>query len=400
MIDNVCPPLPDVRSILVLRPNAIGDFMFALPALHALRHTYSQARITLLGKQWHADFLRDRPGPVDEVIVMPPIPGVGAPPDAKIDPEAGRQFVAAMRERKFDLAIQMYGGGRYSNAFAMGLGAKMTVGLKTPDAAPLDRWIPYGEIYNRRLELLQVVAMVGAEPRSMAREVSVTEGDRREAAGLVPPRPGERIVVMHPGASDVRRHWPAERFAAVGDGLASKGATIVISATEAESHLARTIVNHMQHEAVDLTGRLSLSGLCGLLDRAVMMVSNDTGPLHLALSIGTPSVGIFWLTNLLESCPLRQHLLRPALSVQAYCPVCGVSNLKYRCEHDVCFVDDVSVEKVAGMALELFDEETGSIAVNAFEPAAAWPAQAPHPPYHHPDPRRSGVTADRAAPNG
>ena len=62
MSDPVYSPLPDVRSIVALRPNAVGDFMFALPALHALRHTYPQARITLLGKQWHADFLRELPG--------------------------------------------------------------------------------------------------------------------------------------------------------------------------------------------------------------------------------------------------------------------------------------------------------------------------------------------------
>jgi hypothetical protein len=176
--------------------------------------------------------------------------------------------------------------------------------------------------------------------------------------------------------------------------LAAKGATIVISATEAERHLAQTIIENMRHPAVDLTGRLSLSGLCGLLDRATIMVSNDTGPLHLALAIGTPTVGIFWLTNLLESGPLRQHLLRPALSVQANCPVCGVSNLKYRCEHDVCFVDDVSVERVAGMASELFDET-----VNRAWPGDRVPAPAPRAIFPRPDPRRSGASTGQAAPN-
>lgn len=388
------PPLPHVRNILVLRPNAIGDFMFALPALHALRHTYPQARITLLGKQWHADFLRDRPGPVDEVIVMPPVAGVGAPLDAKVDPEPGRRFIAAMREAKFDLAVQMYGGGRYSNPYILQLGARLTIGTKTADAAPLDRWIAYGEIANRRLELLQVAALVGAAPPLMAQEVTVIERDRREAAALIPSAPGERIVVIHPGASDVRRHWPAERFAAVADVLAAEGATIVISATEPERHLARAIVDRMRYEAIDLTGKMSLSGLCGMLDRAAMLLSNDTGPLHLALAIGTPTVGIFWLTNLLESGPLRQHLLRPALSVRTRCPVCDIQNRKNRCEHDVCFVDDVTVEEVAALALETYEQ-----ALSVSGPAAAAPAPAPHLPFHRPDPGYSGAAAGRAAPS-
>ena len=394
MTDSIHSPIPNVRSIVAVRPNAIGDFMFALPALHALRKTYPKAKIVLLGKQWHADFLNNRPGPWDEVIVMPPAPGVGAPPDARLDPEPGRKFVAAMREANFDIAIQMYGGGRYSNAYTKSLGAKLSIGLKTPEAQPLDRWLPYGDIHNRRLELLQVAALVGAAPVLMDREIAVTENDHREAARLIPPQQGERIVVMHPGASDVRRHWPAERFAAVGDMLVAKGATIVISATESERHLAQTIVSQMRYPAIDLTNRLSLSGLCGLLDRATMMVSNDTGPLHMALAIGTPTVGIFWLTNLFESGPLRQHLLRPALSVQANCPVCGVSNLKYRCEHDVCFVDDVSVEKVAGMANELFDE-----ALSQPWPGDRAPAPAPHALFPQPDPIRSGAANGQAAPS-
>ncbi|HZV62663.1 MAG TPA: glycosyltransferase family 9 protein [Methylophilaceae bacterium] len=391
---HVYSPLPDVRSIVVLRPNAIGDFMFALPALHALRQTYPKAKIVLLGKQWHADFLNGRPGPVDKVIVMPPVPGVGAPIDSVVDPERNRRFVAAMREAQFDLAIQMYGGGRYSNAYTLSLGARLTIGLKTPDAAQLDRWLPYSEIANRRLELLQVAALAGAVPVLRDSEITITENDRQEAARVMPPMRGERIVILHPGATDVRRHWPAERFAAVGDRLASKGATIVISATGAEAHLAHTIVNHMEHQAINLTDQLSLPALCGLLERAVMMVSNDTGPLHLALAIGTPAVGIFWLTNLLESGPIRQDLLRPALSVQAHCPVCGVSNLKHRCEHDVCFVDDVSLEKVAGMASELFDE-----AISTDQPVAGVPASAPHLAYYQQGPRHNGAGSGQAVPN-
>jgi ADP-heptose:LPS heptosyltransferase len=83
------------------------------------------------------------------------------------------------------------------------------------------------------------------------------------------------------------------------------------------------------------------------------MVSNDTGPLHLALALGTPSVGIFWLTNLVGGMPLRQGLLRAALSVRVHCPVCGAPNLARRCPHDPSFVDDVPVEEVTSMATSL-----------------------------------------------
>lgn len=388
------PPLPDVSSILVMRPNAIGDFMFALPALHALRYTYPKAKIVFLGKQWHADFLHNRPGPVDEVIVMPPVPGIGAPHDAGVDPEPGRRFAAAIRKEKFDIAAQMYGGGRYSNPYLLQFGAKLTIGMKTSDATPLDRWTPHGEKTNRRLELLQVAALVGAAPPLLSQEIAVTPQDRREAAALIPYSEGERLVILHPGASEVRRRWPPERFAAVADTLANKGAVIVISATEEDRHLSGAIVDHMHHDAIDLTGKLPLSALCGLLERAVMMVANDTGPLHLALSIGTRSVGIFWLTNLLESCPLRQDLLQAGLSVRLHCPVCNAVNHNSRCKHDICFVDDVTVEEVTDKAMELFDQGC------SMRPAKGGPVRKPHAFDRLQGPRRSGAVAGRGVPNG
>lgn len=71
------------------------------------------------------------------------------------------------------------------------------------------------------------------------------------------------------------------------------------------------------------------------------------------VAIGTPAVGIFWLTNLIEGTPLRQGLLRAALSVRVHCPVCGAENLRARCRHDASFVSDVAALEVTSMATSL-----------------------------------------------
>lgn len=340
------------RRIAVLRPNALGDYIFALPALHALRHHYPGADITLLGLSWHAQFLRGRPGPVDRIIVLPPLPGMGAPPDAAIDATPTLQALRALR---FDLALQMYGGGGYSNAFVAALGAGVTAGAAAPGAVPLDRTIRYSEHANRRLELLQIAALVGAQPRLISPELDATAADRAQATGLLPHQQGERIVVVHPGASDPRRRWPPSSFAMVADALAASGARIVISATADEAALVRELRGHMRQPSVDLGGRLPLPALCALLKRACMTLSNDTGPLHLSLALGTPAAGIFWLTNMIESCPLAQHLLRPAIATRTQCPVCGQENLRTRCRHDVSFVGDVGGDEMAAIALDLFN---------------------------------------------
>jgi ADP-heptose:LPS heptosyltransferase len=348
--------LDGVRKIAVLRPNAVGDFVFALPALHALKHSYPDAELVLLGKAWHAAFLNGRPGPVDRVAVMPPVPGVGAPVDAACDARDIEVFLAAMREERFDIALQMFGAGHYSNPFLTRVGARLSAGARAEGAPALDRWVPYCEPNNRRLALLDIAALAVAGvplPLPPMPELTVTEADRREAAAALPFIRGERLVVLQPGATDPRRCWPAQRFAALGDRLAQAGMQVAVNGSAAEAALVDAVAGNMRHPVRSLAGRLGLGGLCGLLERAALVVSNDTGPLHLALALGVPSVGIFWLSNLIEGMPLRQSHLRAALSLRTHCPVCGQDNVASRCPHDASFVDDVSLEQVHRLALDL-----------------------------------------------
>ena len=101
--------LSGVAKIAVLRANAVGDFLFALPALEALRHAYPSAEIVLLGRAWHSGFLHGRPGPVDRVETVPQWHGVSE--EVGVDPGG---FFERMRREHFDLALQMHGGGKNS----------------------------------------------------------------------------------------------------------------------------------------------------------------------------------------------------------------------------------------------------------------------------------------------
>lgn len=348
--------MEQVAKIAVLRPNAVGDFVFALPALHALKQAYPDAELVYIGKEWHAQFLHGRPGPVDRVLAMPPVPGVGAPMaiDGRAASEPGRDpvecFLARMRAERFDVALQMFGGGRFSNPFVAQFGARLSVGARALDAPPLDRCVAYVEPGNRRLALLEIAALAGAGVLSLQQELTVIDADRREADAVLALAPGRPLAVLQPGASDPRRRWSPERFAAVGDALAAHGALVAINGTGQEADVVGQVCAAMRHDAVDLSGKLSLGGLCGLVERADVVIANDTGPLHLALAIGTPCVGIFWHTNLADGMPLRPSLLRAAVSARLHCPVCGLDNRAMRCAHAASFVDDVSVAEVVEMA--------------------------------------------------
>jgi len=339
-----------VGKIAVLHPNAVGDFVFALPALHALKAAYPKAELVLIGKAWHRSFLDRRPGPIDRVVELPAVPGVGVPVDARVDAPAIETFVERMRGERFDLALQMFGGGRYSNAFLARIGARLSAGWRAPGAPALDRWIAYREPAPRRLALLEIAGLVGAWPGPLALpELALTDADRQEAAALLPALPGEHLVLLQPGSTDPRRCWPAQRFAALGDMLAAMGMRILVNGSPDEAALVDAVVARMRQPATALAGKLGLGGLCGLLARAALVVSNDTGPLHLALALGVPSVGIFWLTNALEGMSLHPSLLHLAVAATTRCPVCGHDNLISRCAHDPSFVDDVSLEQVAAL---------------------------------------------------
>lgn len=347
------PRFPCVRKIAVLRANALGDFIFCLPALDALRTAYPHAEIVYLGASWHRDFLMGRPGPWDRVEAVPPYGGVSVPEGAPLDEEAMEEFFQTMRAEYFDLAIQMHGGGRNSNPFILRLGAAHTVGTATPDAIRPERDVPYDVYQHEILRCLEVAAAAGAPPVTLDPVLTVTASDRAEAERRVPDD-GRPLVVIHPGVSSVDRRWPAEKFAAVGDGLVEAGARVVVTGTAGEAETVERVVAAMQYEGENLSGEFSLGGLTGLLSRARLLVTNDTGPIHLARALATPTVGVYWCFNLMVAGPFWRTHHREVVSWRLDCPTCGRSQAGDACHHTVSYVADVPVERVLVEALDLF----------------------------------------------
>lgn len=337
--------VPGVRKIAVLRANAVGDFVLALPALDALRGAYPEAEIVLLGLAWHAEFLRDRPGPVDRVVEVPVFPGLRDGPE---DPEAVARFFACMRDERLDLAMQLHGGGRHSNPFVRRLGARVTLGSRSADAEPLDRSIPYRLHQPEVLRYLEIVSLVGAEPLALEPRLAVTARDRQEAAAAVGSSPAP-IVLLHPGARDPRRRWPAEKFARVADALAP-ASRILVNGVREEREVVEAVCARMQAPAVPLHGRLSLCGLVGVLASARLLVANDSGPIHLATALGTPVVGIYWCGNVIGFGPMTVARHAPHIAWRLDCPECGRHCMRDACSHQSSFVADVAVEDVLASA--------------------------------------------------
>lgn len=352
---DVLPPggalVPGVKRIAVLRSNSIGDFVVALPALEAVRAAYPEAEITYLGADWHTSFLAGRPGPWDRVISVPRYAGVRGD-TAPTDSADVREFFATQWSQRYDLALQLHGGGGHSNPFVSRLGARVTAGSRDAGAPVLDRWIPYLPYQHEILRFLEVVGLVGAVPVTLVPQLEVTEQDRMEVDRVLPPL-HPPLAALHPGANDRRRRWPVEAFAAVADSLAAAGAPVVLVGSDSDAKLTAAVCQAMRFPATDLAGRLSLGATVALLARCRVLVGNDSGPRHLAAAVGTATVGVFWCGNLIHAGPLTRGRHRVGVSFRTGCPVCGRDQGLGRCPHDVSFVADVPVDDVRREALDL-----------------------------------------------
>ncbi|MFB9795615.1 glycosyltransferase family 9 protein [Arthrobacter citreus] len=358
-VGPVLEPFEGVKRIAVLRGGGLGDLMFAMPALDALAASYPEAELTLLGTPLHAALLAGRPGPVDRVEVLPHAEGVrpGRP-----DPAALASFLAGMRARKFDLAVQVHGGGRNSNPFLLELGAAHTVGTRTPDAVPLERTIPYVYYQHEVLRALEVAGLAGAVPLSLEPQLEVLPVEEEKAAAYVVP--GRDLVTLHPGATDPRRRWPAPAFAAVAARAAADGCQVLVVGDDSDRALAEQIVALSLAAAGpgavvgSVAGKLDIGTLAAVLKTSAVMVGNDSGPRHLAQAVGTPTVGVYWFGNVINAGALGRTRHRVHMSWVSACPVCGVDVTQVgwtaeRCPHDDSFVATVDPEAVYADVAEL-----------------------------------------------
>lgn len=357
-----------VKKIAVLRSNALGDLIFIMPALTALRETYPKAEIVLLGKPWHQEFWHNRPGPIDRIIVVPVSQGVREEKDRAENRQELEKFFEDIRREQFDIAIQLHGGGKYSNPFLLNLGAKLTVGLKTPDAKPLNRSIPYIYYQNEYLRYLEVISHIGATTSNIEPRINVTDQDLKEARQALG-KTNKPLAILHPGASDIRRRWSPEHFAQVGDYLRNKGYRVIVTGVDDEKGVVSQVIKVMKNPGENFCNKLSINGLTGLLSLADIVISNDTGPLHLAEGLNTKTVGIFWCGNLINAGSITRRNHRSLLSWLINCPLCGEDcansyafdkKRETICDHQVSFVDKVTIDEVIGQIDDLLTQSVFS----------------------------------------
>ena len=294
--------------IAIVRALQLGDLLVATPALRSLRAGFPDAEITLIGLLWAAKVVPRFARYIDRFVAFPGWPGIS---EAPYDAERARRFLAEQQAYGYDLVIQMHGDGRASNAFARALGGRVTVGY-APDGVATGLFLaaPYPNDQPEILRNLGLARLLGCPGRGTHLEFPLTAVDHAAEDRLLAPLVGERapLIGIHAGARAASRSWASESFAAVADQLAQRvGAHILLTGGPDEVATVATVERAMHAPALNLAGKTSLGGLAALLSRLDLLITNDSGPAHLAEVGGAPTVRIFGPADVRRWGPLHSE---------------------------------------------------------------------------------------------
>jgi ADP-heptose:LPS heptosyltransferase len=353
----------DVKKIGVLRSGALGDFIVTLPALKAIRAAYPDAEIILLAKPWHRKFLLKSRTPVDRVIVLPVKKGVRDELHEVEDAGLMEAFFEQVKQEQFDIAINFQGNGVSANPFIKSLNAKLTVGLTSECAEKLDRNCNFYYYQSEVIRNLEVAKLIGANTSDLEPYINILKEDEQEIDFFIQSINKKPFIVLQPCAADIRRMWPLKNYPLLADKLKQKNVEVIFTGSGEDKSAVDYIVTSMRESAINTCGEFSLGGLTALLSEAALVIGADTGPLHLARAVNTPTVGIYWAPNLINWGPVTRRNHRPVVSWNMTCPFCGiVPNNPYpfeprtNCDHAISFVRDVTVQQVLDAVNELYPD--------------------------------------------
>lgn len=347
----------NTQKIAVLRANGIGDLIVTLPAIDALKETYPEAEIVLFGKKWQADFLTSYRTNIDRVIVLPN--SFFLSKEVYIDSydQEMEVFFTKMKLEKFDIAIHFHGEDVFSNIFLSHLGAKVTVGHQHKKAIALDRMASYFYYQPEVFRYLELVKTVAANTVDIEPAIAVNQDEIDKAKQILKKHNiYTSFIILHPGSTDYRRQWPVSKFAEVAKYYIRKGMRIIITGTSEEETLLDSLNEQIADPSACILRELSLSALAALMILSILVISNDTGPLHLARTVDCRTVGIFWGPNVLNWGPVFREKHGLAISWDLVCPMCStIPAIPYpfepkspECDHYFSFVENITVEEVIG----------------------------------------------------
>lgn len=288
----------DARRIALIKPSALGDVVHAMPVLNALRQRFPSAKISWVVNRSYESLLTGHPA-LDETL---PFDRQALKKGMRSTVTGISRFASQLRRRRFDLVIDLQGLLR-SGLMTAATGAARRVGLGT--AREGSHWF-YTDVIPTPLAKEQhaidrywlVAEALGVGHVTKHFDVPVADMARAWAAEQLKayPRPW---LVFGVGARWITKRWPPESFAVLARRSQDRfGGTVLFIGAPDETPLAQQVASLLNGPCRDYTGKTTLPQLAALLERADVMVGNDTGPLHLAAALGRPCVAPYTCTQI------------------------------------------------------------------------------------------------------
>ncbi|MFB2937908.1 lipopolysaccharide heptosyltransferase II [Aerosakkonemataceae cyanobacterium BLCC-F154] len=296
----------EAENILCVRLDAIGDVLMTTPAIRALKESLPGRRITLLTSPSGKEIASLIPE-INEVIVYD-APWMKA---TALRTNSSPEFamVEQLRESKFDAAVifTVFSQNPLPSAFLCYL-ADIPLRLAHCHENPyqlLTNWVldpePSNGIRHEVQRQLDLVATVGCTTQNERMSLQVPEAIRYRVFNILKSLDidlEKPWVVIHPGATAVSRRYPPEGFAEVARSLIlDRNFQVLFTGIESEKELIATIQKAVNVTSHSLVGCLNLTEMAALIQLAPLLISNNTGPVHIAAAVGTPVVDLYALTN-------------------------------------------------------------------------------------------------------
>lgn len=324
------------ENILLIRLSSFGDIVLTSPAIRAVRHHFPQARISMLVAEQYADLLTENPH-LDDVI---PFDRTAKNKDTS---EMVR-IIRLLRERNFDLAIDFQRKFRTS-LLAYLSGAKCRVGYHQPNGLMCtirvsDRINKHA--IDRCFDLLRAIGINATDRRL---ELFLAECDRDNARKILAAKGVHSHplrVGLFPGAGWKLREWMPDRFAAIVDLVVKHfDAQVLIFGGPNEGDLVNHVANLMTEEAISFAVNFRIRQFAALVEGCDLFITNDTGPMHVAAAMHTPTIALFGPGNHIRFQPLEAiHT-----TIRHHVPCNPCKQFTDKCKDNVCMklitVDEV-----------------------------------------------------------
>jgi lipopolysaccharide heptosyltransferase I len=290
-------------KILIVKMSAIGDVTHTLPALTALRRHYPQAEISWLLEETAAEVVRGHPA-LDHLLVWRRRELTTALRSGRFITAARQllRFTRELRSTSFDLLIDFQALLKSSVWVFLARARRKAgfgPGMEHAEGSYwfLNQWVPAVSMEMHALDRgLALLEALGIPRPPVVYDFPILPENESAATGLLhqtAPITDGPLVVIHVMTRWPTKQWPDEHFGAVADALMGQGIRVAFSGGPGDGAVLDRILQGMKEVPMRLDGRTDLKTLAAVYRRAQLVLTTDTGPMHIAVAVGTPVVAIF-----------------------------------------------------------------------------------------------------------